>query len=108
MRSFTKKRTKRGGLPKQLDVAVEVGVDALVPEDTTTRLFDLAEDVVVKERLILESGCIVLTFETGSGNNSTPILLIETDLDMQVFDWATKVPQQEYITDRKALCSNPI
>ena len=73
------------------DVTVEVGMDALLPSDTTTRLFDLAEDLVVQERLILESGCIVLTVETGSGNNSTPVLLLETDIDMQVFDWSSKV-----------------
>lgn len=47
--------------------------------------------MVVKERLVLESGCIVVTFETGAGSNTTPVLLLETDVDLQMFDWSTKV-----------------
>lgn len=43
------------------------------------------------ERLVLESGSIVVTLETGSGANSLPMLLIETDVDMHAHDWASNV-----------------
>ena len=83
------------------DTAVEVAEEALqldFPEDKIVKMFEVADDLVVRERLVLESGCIVLTFETGFGNNTMPILLIETDLDMQMFDWSKKVRIQKYVT----------
>lgn len=74
-----------------LVVNVELGVDALTSPEDAARLFDQADDLHRTERLILESGCIVITFETGSGANTTPILLIESDLDMQAFNWSHSV-----------------
>ena len=74
-----------------LDGNVELGVDALTSPEDTARLFDQVDEIEKKERLVLESGCIVMTFETGSGNNTTPVLLVESDINMQAFDWSQKV-----------------
>lgn len=70
----------------------EVGQDALAFEEKKplpgTRP---ADDLETNERLVLESGAIVFTFETGSGNNTMPLMLIETDIDLQMFNWSRNV-----------------
>jgi vacuolar protein sorting-associated protein 13A/C len=71
------------------DASVEVGLEALKAQEDKAQLFK--ETLKVSERLVLESGAIVFTFETGMGSNTMPMLLIETDVDMQVFDWSTNM-----------------
>lgn len=66
------------------DASVEVGLEALQVQEDKVRLFNVAEELKVSERLVMESGCIVFTFETGVGNNTMPMLLIETDIDLQM------------------------
>lgn len=65
----------------------EVGQDALA-FDSKSKAPQYAEDLETNERLVLESGAIVFTFETGSGTNTLPLMLFETDIDLQVFDWS--------------------
>jgi vacuolar protein sorting-associated protein 13A/C len=71
------------------DASVEVGLEALKAQAEKAQLFK--ETLKVSERLVLESGAIVFTLETGTGNNTMPMLLIKTDVDMQVFDWSTNM-----------------
>jgi len=76
-------------------------VDALKSPEDTARLFDQVDEIVRKERMVCESGCIVLTFETGAGANTTPILLIESDIDMQAFDWSQNVSNYQHFEQGK-------
>ncbi|ODN02737.1 Vacuolar protein sorting-associated protein 13A [Orchesella cincta] len=66
----------------------EVAQDALALEDKQPMGYEYAMDLEPNERLVLESGAIVFTFETGTGNITMPMLLVETDIDLQVFDWS--------------------
>ncbi|CAG7785731.1 unnamed protein product [Allacma fusca] len=74
------------------DVTVEVGNDIFQQEQEirSPRIIDLSESVV-RERLILESGCIIITFEAGGGESTIPLLLLESEIDFQVLDWSTKL-----------------
>ena len=72
---------------------MEVGTDVATHDQAPEArpLFEVASELTVRERLILESGAIVITFEAGGGQNTLPLLLIESDIDLQVFDWSHKV-----------------
>ncbi len=72
------------------DAWYEVGQDALALDEKPAKQ-QYAGDLETNERLVLESGAIVFTFETGSGNITMPLMLIETDIDLQVFDWSRHV-----------------
>lgn len=74
----------------QPEAGYEIGLDALVYEDKPA-IQRYAEDLETNERLVLESGSIVFTFETGTGNSTLPLMLIETDIDLQIFDWSKHV-----------------
>ncbi|CAL8090191.1 unnamed protein product [Orchesella dallaii] len=70
------------------DAWYEVAQDALALEDNQNKGYGYAMDLEPNERLVLESGAIVFTFETGTGNITMPMMLVETDIDLQIFDWS--------------------